>query len=176
MWPYQEKVAKSVSGKESGWRLTTCYCLFWVSHLQHSYLKCGKTKSMLEKTYDTDSIDYCSAKGPGSCCVYCTHLQSILTHCMDGSPVGHETKGVLEYATCMEERQGDTHDALQPLLCPSKPGSAFVFHLIKQFIFSKREDWHQMSTEKKEWYTGQIISLIVLLSTSVYRSITELIS
>lgn len=69
-----------------------------------------------------------------------------LTYGCDGFSVGHETKGILENPTCMEERQGNTHEALQTFLCPSKPGSSLVPHLIKHFVLPKGEDWHQMST------------------------------
>ena len=73
---------------------------------------------------------------------------SVLTYCIDGFSVGYETKGVLENSTCMEERQGDTHDALQPLLYPSEPASSFVSHLIVHFILPEGIHWNQMSTEK----------------------------
>lgn len=65
---------------------------------------------------------------------------------MDGSSVGHQAKGVLKNATGVEERQGNTHDALQLFLCPTQPGSSGVLHLVKHFILPEREGWHQMSS------------------------------
>lgn len=65
---------------------------------------------------------------------------------MDGSSVGHQAKGVLENAPGVEERQGNTHDALQLFLGPAQPGSSGVPHLIEHFILPEREDWHQVSS------------------------------
>lgn len=65
---------------------------------------------------------------------------------MDGSSIGHQAKGVLKDAPGVEERQGDTHDALQLFLCPAQPGSSGVLHLIEHFVLPEREDWHQMSS------------------------------
>lgn len=72
--------------------------------------------------------------------------QAVLAHSVDGSSVGHQAKGVLENATGVEERQGNTHDALQLLLCPAQPGSSGVLHLIEHFVLPEREDWHQVSS------------------------------
>lgn len=44
--------------------------------------------------------------------VVMTKQSCFLTYCVDGPSVGHETKGVLENATSMEQREGDTHEAL----------------------------------------------------------------
>lgn len=99
-----------------------------------------------------------------------TALQSyLLTHCIDGSSIRHETKGVLENATCMEQRQGDAHDFLQPFLCPPKPGSSWVFHLIKHFILPKREDRHQMSAGKVDILNEMVVALINLFETLVFH-------
>lgn len=69
-----------------------------------------------------------------------------LAHRMDGFSVGHQAKGVLENAPGVEERQGNTHDALQLFLGPAQPGSSGVPHLIEHFILPEREDWHQVSS------------------------------
>lgn len=70
----------------------------------------------------------------------------LLTHSVDGLPVGHDTIAVLENSPCVEEGQRDTHDALQLVLNPAETGASRVLHLVKQLVLSKREDWHQMGT------------------------------
>lgn len=55
----------------------------------------------------TDRCDALSVSHGGNRAV-----KPLLAHSMDGSSVGHQTKGVLENATGVEERQGDAHDAL----------------------------------------------------------------
>lgn len=74
----------------------------------------------------------------------------ILTNSVDGFSVGHQAKAVLENSSCMEKRQRNTHDALQALLNISQPGSARVFHLIEEFILSKRIYRNQMGAEMRK--------------------------
>lgn len=56
---------------------------------------------------------------------------SQLTHGGDGLAVGYKAKAVLEDTTAMEEREGDTHDLLQPVLNPTQPGARRVLNLVK---------------------------------------------
>lgn len=56
---------------------------------------------------------------------------SQLTHGGDGLAVGYKTKAVLEDATAMEEREGDTHDLLQPVLDAAQPGAGRILDLVK---------------------------------------------
>lgn len=69
--------------------------------------------------------------------------RSRLTHGGDGLAVGQETEAVLEDAAAMEERKGDTHDLLQPVLDPAQPGAGTVLNLVKDLILPEGEDWHQ---------------------------------
>lgn len=81
---------------------------------------------------------------------------------MDGLPVGYKAKGVLENASCMEERKRNTHDLLQVFLYPSKPGSPRVCHLIVHFILPKRENWYQMSSKKQHKQKGCLMDEQIL--------------
>ena len=56
---------------------------------------------------------------------------SQLTHGGDGLAVGYKTKAVLEDTTAMEEREGDTHDLLQPVLDAAQPGAGRILDLVK---------------------------------------------
>lgn len=72
----------------------------------------------------------------------------LLTHSVDGLPVGHDTKAVLEDTPRMEEGQRDTHDALQLVLNQADPGASRVLHLVEQLILPEGEDRHQMGTRE----------------------------
>lgn len=87
--------------------------------------------------------------GPLYHVIYCVSDwdSTIRTHSVDRFPVWNEAKAVLEDASCMEEGQRDTHDPLQLFLSPTEPGALWVLYLIKHFILSKWEDWHQMGTK-----------------------------
>lgn len=54
-----------------------------------------------------------------------------LTDGGDGLAVGQETKAVLEDATAVEEREGDTHDLLQSILDTAQTGARRVLHLVE---------------------------------------------
>lgn len=122
--------------------------------------------------------------GRFTCCTYCVtprvagEHNCLLTDCADGFSVRHEAEGVLENATRVEERQGDAHDALQPFLCPSEPGSSCVFHLVKHLILPKGEDWHQMSAEKggKKYFNGKWLLIDFLLTDLLYTSLCFILS
>lgn len=43
----------------------------------------------------------------------------------------------------MEERKGDAHDLLQPVLDPAQPGARGVLNLVKQVVLPKGEDRHK---------------------------------
>lgn len=68
---------------------------------------------------------------------------SQLTYGGDGLAEGHKAKAVLEDTSAMEERKGDAHDLLQPVLDPAQPGSRGVLNLVEQVVLPKGEDRHK---------------------------------
>lgn len=68
---------------------------------------------------------------------------SRLTYGGDGLAEGHEAKAVLEDTSAVEDREGDAHDLLEPVLDPAQPGTRGVLNLVEQVVLPKGEDWHE---------------------------------